>query len=450
MKKRLHNSLLVFSALSLIFFAVMLIFNSFTPYISDDYIYMYSFHGAPPLIKDSDFFEIFRSMYYHSFSMNGRVISHGFEQLFMFFPKGVFNIVNSAVYVAMLYIIYRIINFRKAASTVLYLAVAMAVWCFTPAFGQVYLWQIGSVNYLWGVFFAVIYISPFVFFFTHGKELLKKKRQKALFCFFAIIMGMYNEITSFTVILFAAILNIIVPIVKKEKGFSFLHIAELFAIVGYILLLSMPSEVGAKQSSRELSVLLSNFVEVTELLKAHMLPLMLLWAGLFTVGCIAKINRDRLILSGLFAFCAVTAAYMMIIASYVPERCLVTTAVFAILAVGALLPEYFAGKYFTLASVGTSILAIVFAFSFALGAADILDCRLQLGKREAEIAEQKKAGASDLTLELIEYNTKYSPWYQLIDLQTTVSDTWPNNIMARYYGVNSIIGVKAAPEEDSE
>lgn len=442
MKKKNNPSLLIFSALSFLFFVLMLCLNALTPYIADDYVYRYSFSGTKVLLQESGFSEVFRSMYRHAFVMNGRVVSHGLDQLFMYFPKTVFNIVNALMCVLMLYVMYRIINYGNKRNCILYVAIAMAIWCYTPAFGQVYLWQIGAVNYMWAVFGAVLFAVPFIYRFVCGKELLNRWWTKGLFCVFAVALGLYNEIASFIAILFAAILNCIIPLVQKNKKFSFLHIAELCAIIGYLLLLAMPSEIGAKQSRLELSVLLANFTEVTRLLKEHMLPLMLVWAVFFAIGCIVKTAKERLILSGLFAFCAVCASYMMAVASYIPERCMVTTAIFAILAVGILLPELLKTKYAAVPISCLTMLAVLFAFNFAEGTVDVLDSYLQVSARETEIANQKAAGNMDLELKLIDYKTKYSPFYDLADLQTDESDVWPNSSMAQYYGVNSMLGVK--------
>lgn len=442
MKKNNNPSLMIFAVLSFLFFVLMLCLNALTPYIADDYVYRYSFSGSAQLMRESGFSEIFKSMYRHAFVMNGRVVSHGLDQLFMCFPKTVFNVVNAFLCVFMLYVMYRIVNFGGKRNCILYIAIAMAIWCYTPAFGQVYLWQIGAVNYMWAVLGAVLYAAPFVYRFIYGKELLRRWWQNALFCIFAFALGMYNEIASFIAILFAAILNIIIPLVQKNKKFSLLHVAEVVAIIGYLLLLAMPSEIGAKQSRLELSVLLSNFTEVTRLLKTHMLPLMLAWAVFFTIGCLTKMAKERLILSGLFAFCAVCASYMMAVASYIPERCMVTTAIFAILAVGILLPPLMKTKYAAVPISALAMLTVLFAFNFAEGTVDVLDSRLQVAARETEIAAQKAAGNMDLELKLIDYKTQYSPFYDLADLQTDESDVWPNSSMAKYYGVDSMLGVK--------
>ena len=55
-------------------FALMLALNILTPYICDDFTYDLNFLTAKPL---ASFWDIFPSMYAHSYKMNGRLISHG-------------------------------------------------------------------------------------------------------------------------------------------------------------------------------------------------------------------------------------------------------------------------------------------------------------------------------------------------------------------------------------
>ncbi len=440
-KKAFYNSGLWFGVVSVVFFAVMFFFNHLTPYVADDYVYMFNFRDGTP-IADGGILDIFRSMYGHSLCMNGRAVSHGFEQLFMLYPKFVFNLVNTFLWVFMVYTIYRISNYGKKHNFLLYLGIGMAVWYYTPSFGQVYLWQVGSVNYLWGMMWGLLFIAPFVYRFTHGKDLLKHGWQKVVFCILSVIVGYYIEITSFIVILLAVIFLVLIPVMGKGKKFSWLTVATVMAIIGYILLLMMPTEVGAKQAQMDIGRLIDNIRSVTTLLKTHTMPIMAVWAVFFVLGLTGKIAKERLILSGVFAFGAVSAAYMMIIARYIPDRCMITTTVLAIIAVAVLIPELLKERSLNVTLIYGVLLSIVFAFSFVEGGCDIVKSHMQVSEREAVIEQKKAAGELDLQLPLIKWETKYSPFYALIDMQTATHDTWPNNQMSHYYGVNSIIGVE--------
>ena len=82
---------------------LMLALNRLTPYICDDFTYDLNFLTGEPL---DSIFEIIPSMYAHSFSMNGRLISHGLAQVFMLLSPGVFDVVNTAVFVGTLWLMH--------------------------------------------------------------------------------------------------------------------------------------------------------------------------------------------------------------------------------------------------------------------------------------------------------------------------------------------------------
>lgn len=440
-KKHFYNSQRLLFFVSAVIAGIMFVFNSMTPYAADDFVYRLSFY-EDALISDVGFLGVVKSMYAHAFAMNGRIVSHGFEQFFMLFPKTVFNITNTLIYVSLVYAVYRIVNYKNKRNCILYCGTAMAIWHYMPVFGQVCLWQVGSVNYLWSVFFGVLFLAPFVYRFTHGGDIFKHVWQKALFVVFSFVMGLYSEITSFTVIFTAVILIVLIFAMKGDKKVGWMTAAVIIAAIGYIILLRMPAEVKAKQSETDINTLIMNFREVTSLLKTYTLPIMIVFSVLFSLGCVAKIDRDRLILSVLFAFSAVMASYMMTVAKYVPERCLITTTIFAIIAVGILIPGFSGTKYTPVMICCGAILAVMFAFSFADGGTDIWDSYLQYEERVAHIEQMKNEGVYDITLHVIQPKTEYSAFYGIVDLQTEVNDTWPNTQMANYYGVETISGTE--------
>ena len=88
-------------ALAAVIFLFALALNFLTPYVADDYVYRLGFHTKKELTGVLD---VAKSMYVHSYRMNGRVVSHFFGQLFMLWPKAIFNIVNSAVITALLFL----------------------------------------------------------------------------------------------------------------------------------------------------------------------------------------------------------------------------------------------------------------------------------------------------------------------------------------------------------
>ncbi|MBQ8540871.1 MAG: hypothetical protein IJ435_05295 [Clostridia bacterium] len=420
-------------------FAIMLAFNFMTPYIADDYGYRYSFADAR-LIESV--MQIPKSMYMHSTYMNGRVISHGFEQFFLIFPKWVFNITNAAMFTLMCYVMYIICRKTRAHNALLLLAVFAAVWCFVPAFGQVFLWQVGSVNYLWAIVFSLLFALPYVKSCKNEDEFIKNNVLFGLFCVFAFIMGMYSEIASFVGIMCGAILVVL----RKAFGKGRVSIKEIlpivFAAMGFLLLLMMPVEITAKVSGNlSVRVLVDNFVACTKLLDEHLRYVIIAWVCLTVLGVCKKAWR-AVSLSASFVLLGLGANYMMIIGTYFAERTMFMTAIFLIMACAVLLGELLRGRSAPFAACVALALLVVFTFSFVYGGYDIMNCYGAFCEREEEIEHLKGKGESNLKLHIVHPKTKHSPFYGVVDINCLGTDTWPNVTMAWYYGVDSIIGIE--------
>ena len=73
---------------SVLVFVIMFLLNSMTPYLVDDYGYMFSFADGTRVRTLSG---LVQSMVRHCFTVNGRVVAHTLEQVFLMMPKPVFN-----------------------------------------------------------------------------------------------------------------------------------------------------------------------------------------------------------------------------------------------------------------------------------------------------------------------------------------------------------------------
>lgn len=421
-------------------FLFIFILNNLTPYVADDFVYRLSFYGDK--LPITHFSDIFPSMYQHSFSMNGRVISHFFEQFFMLFPKVIFNFFNALVFVLFAYMIYRIAN-RGARSprALIFLGIFAALWQYMPVFGQTVLWQVGSVNYLWGLCAALAFIIPYICYYC-GRPILMCKWQRVLFCIAALPFGMYTEVASFIGIFTAVLFLIASRIMYKRKLKVWLWLPVLFASVGYRLMLLMPVQLSEKQSELLLDVLLKNFEEATSMLKTYAMPLLVLWAVFATLAYYARIPRESLVQSSIFVIGAIAANYMLIVAKYYPDRCAAMTVTLLIIANGILIAQLIETPFAPAGACYTGLLAVLCLFSILFGVYDIWNCHVEVEEREAEIAEQLENGVRDLELDIIHSSTSYSAFYGTTDLNTDTSDIWPNSQMAEYYGADSIIGIK--------
>lgn len=416
-------------------FAVMLALNLLTHYTADDWVYMLSFSTKEPIRQIRD---IFPSMVVHSHRMNGRVLSHGLVQLLFLLPPWCFDILNSAAYTLLMYLSLRLCMPGARKAWLLDFLV-LGFWTLLPAFGEVALWTVGSVNYLWALLFGLLYLRPFAGFF------LKAARQrripgKILFTVFSVLVGMYTEITSF-IVLFLAVLLLLSGGKRAKK--TWLWLPALGNAAGYAVLLSMPAELGKKQGSFELSALLGRFWQASGLLLRYLWPLLLLWFILAAWMLLKKQVNRRFWLSFVFFLGGLAANYMLIAAAYMPQRCLCTATLLLLLADGLLLPEV-AGKIGKPFRAAVCVLLTAAALYAAyLGLPELLRTHRDFRVREDFIRSEIASGKTDLTLPLIHSDSKYTLYRDLRDLSEYDPADWPNSSMAKIYGVDSILGTNS-------
>lgn len=143
-----RNKWLILLTLLIISFAICLL-NYLTPLYMDDYAYMYIIYDTPKEMyhQISSFSDVLISQYNHYFFVNGRSVVHTIVQLFLgLWGKDAFNIVNTIVFVAFIYLVTRIsapVTARNLSFS------AILILLLYPSFGLTVLWLSGSVNYLW-------------------------------------------------------------------------------------------------------------------------------------------------------------------------------------------------------------------------------------------------------------------------------------------------------------
>lgn len=414
-------------------FLWMLALNLLTPYICDDYTYLNSFQTGKRL---ASLWEIIPSMLRHRHTMNGRLISHGLAQVFMLMPPAVFDAVNAAVFTMTLYLVHRLC--AGTNDPWLFGAVFCMFWLFTPDFGQVALWQVGAVNYFWSLTGCVLFIAPALIRFQTGRDILRSRLHWAIFLVYSFFFGWYNEIASFVGMCMVVCLVILDVWMNRAKFQPWRLLPVVFGFLGYALMLTAPAQAANKQAfSLTLAGLLKKLLSYSVKFGALFCPLLLLLAWLFHKGLKEKLPAKTLVLSGLFALAGICANYMPVVATYYPRRCMCTSVLMLVMAIGFLAAPLMKQKGVRIACAALAVLTLVAA---CWGLGDIADCYRQFRQREQTIAASIEAGDLDVTANVVQPRTPYSGFYGLRDLSTEDPTTWPNGGMALYYGINSIIG----------
>lgn len=435
--KNIKQSKTISIILLCIIFLVLFLCNAFTQEIADDYNYHFSWASHQRI---TNVFEIFDSMRVHAIETNGRVVSHFFVQLFELLPKWIFNVVNSGMFVALIAIIYYMAS-GKEINNYLLAAVFGAVWIFSPAFGQVYLWLDGACNYLWAAVFGLLYLLPFVNDLLRDKP-VESPVLKVLIVIFAFPVGALSENGSAAIIGMAVLFQLAVRFIRHRKLTLWGMLSVVSAIIGFFLMAKAPGTTKNKGVGLNLGLLRENFVNSLEVLRTIEI-LLIAFLVLLVLSCFCKIKRERLWCSLIMVAGAVAANFIMVVAVYYPRRSLIFTTVFMIAATAILAHFVFETiRYKVIISSAAAVLMLYTAFYVCIGVNDIFLSNSKIHKNELYIEECKKEGIMDIELPMVYSHTKYSAVNELVYLSTESSKHWPNGIMAKYYGVNSIIGIE--------
>jgi hypothetical protein len=449
MKQYLRNK---YFLCSLILTSYVLILNVLTPYVADDFVYMFSLRDGKRI---TSFFQIFPSLYENYLSNNGRIVPHFFAQFFLMGPKWIFNIANTVMFVVLIALMIRLAGVGKKFSAILYFLVPILIWQFMPGFGQVFLWEDGSFNYAWSYTFAVIYLIPYVRLLLGQKEgwfsdkADEKIGWKIAFCIYTFFFGNYSESVSFSAIFISFLMLLFVCLMEKQwKRFSFYVAPVICGALGYLLILVSPGET-THVDSKSVGDVLGSLIRIMETFYANQKTLLVLWAVLMVAAVYCKVDRRRIALAVslfLISFCSVS---LLAFGTYLEDRAMAAGSVFLIFSVVTLLQalrpsgEERVGVY--AAECVVLCLGMYFIAGSLLnlwnGSYDIYETNRRNLEREAYIIEQANAGVTELTVSQIEPATTYCAKYGLADIYKADQEgAWLNRAIAKYYGLENIYG----------
>lgn len=435
MKKKSAFDIWYAFALIAIFF-VMLVCNFLTKFLADDFAYLFSFADGRPIKHLS---QIIPSMAAHAKSMNGRLTAHSLVQLFVIFPTWVFDVVNALMCVCLVWGIESLSRGQWKRNPFMAVTIFCGIWFFLPSFGQVMLWQDGAINYLWSVGFTVLLLHLMAracLYDTLPRTAWGKLGMLAL----SYVAGSYLESTSIAVIA-CMILFLAVRRLYFKKPIPLLLIAALvIAMIGYVGIYLAPAQWQNKSAEWSLNVLIHNLVCAVNMYRNF--GALAVVFGILMVFCLTeKCDTTRILLACILACGSLTANFIHIAASYYPERSAVAVAVLLLAADAVLMRLVLANTRFrTVAACLMVTMILVFIPEFFSGTEAIAVSYMQVRLNEKHILECREQGIMDVEIYDFYKTSKYDPAYGGKYIDTEDAHSWPNNSMAAYYGVNSIIG----------
>ena len=418
-------------------FFLLLFCNLATLFFLDDYNYMYSFADGSRITHIG---QIIPSMAAHAQTMNGRLVAHTFVQLFALAPRWFFDIANALMFALQIALIARIASGSGTRSNLLTIGIICSVWLVEPSFSHVNLWQDGSINYLWSVVFALLYLHPYIDSFVLNKE-LSSPCAKLVFFTLAFITGAYSENASAAVIFMAFLLMVFDSVLHKKKLRWYLMTAFLLACMGYISIYLAPAQWANKSVEPSLRQLIINFINATKMYLSFGIFLFSYVLMAFFV-CRKKQITDRLILSFVFLLGSLAANYIMIAAVYYAGRSAVSAFILLLCANAILLYDLLQSEVSRkFGSFALIVLVLASIPAFCLGITDISSTYAHFYANEQTIVQTHEQGIRTVSIPLVWSSTKYGIAYDCLNLDTEDPTFWANYAMSKYYDMDSILGI---------
>ena len=423
-------SLAVFAAV----FLLLLYCNLHTALVADDYRYCFSFSDGARMTGLS---QLLPSMAAHRHSMNGRVIAHALVQLFLMLPKPVFNVINALFFVALVRLICRPALGRGEHNALLAASVFGCLWVLQPEFGQVFLWLDGSVNYLWCAVFCLLWLLPWAESFLTGHE--PSRTVQILLVLSSPLVGAYSENSSVALIFLALVFVALRVFFDKKRVSHWMLLAPVLALGGFFFLMLAPATAANKAAEMKLSVLLGNFVE-TGAFYLRFWPLLVSFALLYFLAVKNGVDLRRRMLAIVYLLGSLAGHFVLTFALYCAGRSTYIGLALLLAANALLFPPLLQSGAKKLLLALSALCLVFTVWKVYTGVTDILRTDYLLDFNRELIEEAAANGETDLQVPRPYAHTKYSALEGLPYLNTEDPTDWPNVYMARYYGVNSIIG----------
>ena len=239
------HSISIFFIVVFSLYTCFLIINSITPLMGEDYVLV----AFPKDYTPSSFIELVTmALFRIQDQMTNWNIRIG-EQLsilFSCFDKVVFNVANSVIALAYLFLIY-IYAFKKTIAFTLkeafyLLTEFFLIILFQPALGELFFWRTGSTNYLWAICLLLTFSLPIWHYVgPQSKDIIGNSLWKS---FFLLILGFFSGFTNEnTVIVILALYAIVIGnnVHKRVKTPVWIYLSSFSLLIGFLCMYKAPS-----------------------------------------------------------------------------------------------------------------------------------------------------------------------------------------------------------------
>lgn len=311
-----------------------------TPYMSDDYFYMFEARQA------SSLWDLVRQQYGEYLSNSGRVVGQFNIRLFLSMDKWVFNVVNSVMFAALVLLMYHNVKRKKKHDIFVLFLIVVFLWKYAVSFGQTMLWICGACNYLWGSVLILGFFTFYRHFLTNTERIKHPVLLTIGTFFFGILAGWCNENTSGGGLLLVLMFAFNFWWDNKKEGKRKIYPFMISGVVGMCCgLLGMILAPGVRNRSETMSDgeytgligLLSRVYKTTVTVRELFFDLLVIMTIVLIILVLQKkikgwmdIRRKESIL---FLVAAVATAYALILAPVPADRAFFGAGIFLMIGV---------------------------------------------------------------------------------------------------------------------
>lgn len=437
---------MIFFSLVVISFLMILIYNAFTPAMTDDLSYGKIVAGA------NNFLDLIKQEQAQYMTWSGRSVSHIILRCFLTGDKWIFNICNSIVFVILTLLMYFNIEHKKKYDVFVYLIINLFVWTFSVSFAQTILWETGACNYLWGSTIILFYISVFRYCMKRDYAQSSQIAPAVALFLMGILAGWCNENTSGGCILLVLIW--IGFYVWEKKRIRLFMISGLVGnVIGFLFMILAPGNANRQQFMEEehtgLLAIASRWLKCNLAIRNHFFILLAIGIVMFVVVRLQqkkwKYSQNMLT----FFFIFIATCYALVLTPEPEARAYFGAGIFLVIScIQGIVDVSDKDLYLKALKISaTAIFTLSFLFTYMDSGANVMRVYRESNERFAYIEEQKAAGVMDITVPLLRpaFENKYSDAYNS-ELSES-SEYWVNVAYSNYFEVDSI---SAVPREEWE
>ena len=258
---------------------------------------------------------------------SGRFIAQGLVQLFMQFPKEIFNIANTIAFIAVGLLINLLVRRKIREVNPIYLLLTYCtMFYFLPDFGRAVLWLSGSFNYLW---IPLIYLG--YFWFLRWQYIPRK--HSGIFTFLIIVLAFLTGATNENIGPIFIILTYFYYASSSNSEFrQYTYPSTFSCIAGFIILITHNTGEAASEKGRafQIRLIIEQLVQYDGILLTIALSLILILSIQNHFRRI-DLNNDILI-AELLTASALASVGALILSPQIPPRTYFGSVIFLIVA----------------------------------------------------------------------------------------------------------------------